>query len=263
MYRIKATKDGFDVDFMLPVNPGSVTPAAFTVQNFTYKYHHNYGSPVIDLEDNKVISATLLPNGKTVRLVLDGYRPGYIYEVRVAGLRAVDGTRLLHDFGYYTLNAIPGGAAAGAVEVEGAMTDARAAPKRPVTMPAAWNGEVDADLLLETEPGMKYKQNYLTVKAGSKVRFTFRNPDDMQHNFVLTSGKKADKVGQVAGTMGLKGVAKGHIPDIPEVLVHTSLVEPDTEEVIYFEAPAQPGIYEFVCTVPGHYQQMRGVLRVE
>jgi len=263
MYRIRATGEGLDVEFTLPVDPAGVKPAAFSVQNFTYIYHHNYGSPVIDLENNKVTSATLLPDGKTVRLVLEGYRPGYIYEIKVSGPRASNGSKLLHDFGYYTLNAIPGGAAAGAVAVGGAKTDSKASPKRPVEMPADWNGKIDADLLLETEHGMKYKQNYLTVKAGSKVRFTFRNPDDMQHNFVLTSGKKADKVGKTAGGMGLAGVAESHIPDMPEVLVHTSLVEPDTEEVIYFEAPAKVGIYEFVCTVPGHYTVMRGVLQVE
>ena len=263
MHTVRATKEGFDVTFTKPVNPVSVKPSAFTLQNFTYIYHHNYGSPVIDLEDNKVTSAKLLPDGKTVRLTIDGYRPGYIYEIKLSGPRATDGTNLLHDFAYYTLNAIPGGAAAGAMAAGSGKTDVKASPKRPVEMPAAWNGEFDVDMLLETEHGMKYKQNYLTVKAGSKVRFTFRNPDDMQHNFVLTSGKKGDKVGQVAGDMGLKGVAKSHIPDMPEVLVHTSLVEPETEEVIFFEAPAKPGIYEFVCTVPGHYQQMRGVLKVE
>ncbi|MFT5990499.1 MAG: putative cupredoxin-like copper-binding protein [Neolewinella sp.] len=263
MYTISATKEGFEVEFTMPVNPATVKSSSFEVQNFTYKYHHNYGSPVIDLEENKVTSATLLPDGKTVRLVLNGYRPGYIYEVRVKGARATDGTNLVHDFGYYTLNAIPGGAAAGAAEVEGAMADTDAAPKRPTTMPADWNGKVDEEILLETAHGMKYKQTYLTVKTGSKVRLTFRNPDDMQHNFVLTSGKKGTLVGEAAGKMGLKGIAKAHIPDMDAVLVHSKLVEPEEEDILYFKAPSKPGIYEFVCTVPGHYLMMRGVLQVE
>jgi len=122
---------------------------------------------------------------------------------------------------------------------------------------------VDADVLLESEKGMKFKHTYLTVKAGAKVRLTFRNPDDMQHNFVLTSGKRGDKVGKAAGELGLKGLAMDYIPEMDEVLVHTRLVEPETDDVIYFEAPSKPGFYEYVCTVPGHYMQMRGVLKVE
>jgi uncharacterized cupredoxin-like copper-binding protein len=63
--------------------------------------------------------------------------------------------------------------------------------------------------------------------------------------------------------MGLKGIAKAHIPDMDAVLVHSKLVEPEEEDILYFKAPSKPGIYEFVCTVPGHYLMMRGVLQVE
>jgi uncharacterized cupredoxin-like copper-binding protein len=263
MYQIKATEEGFDVEFTKPVNPVSVKASAFTIQNFTYIYHHNYGSPVVDIEDNKVTSATVLPDGKTVRLVLDKLRPGYIYELKLKGPRAADGTNLLHDFGYYTMNAIPGGGAAGAVEVEEAVTEEKTSAKRPTTMPASWNGKVDEEILLETEHGMKFKQTFITVKAGQNVRLTFRNPDDMQHNFILTSGKKGDVVGKAAEGLGLKGLASGYIPEIDEVLVHTGLIEPEESDVIFFTTPTKPGLYEFVCTVPGHYMSMRGVLQVE
>lgn len=263
MYEINATDKGFDVTFTKPVNPVTVKPAAFGIQNFTYLYRQRYGSPVQDIQDNKVVSATLLPDGKTVRLELEGLRPGYIFEVKLQGVRATDGTNLVHDFGYYTLNAIPGGADAGAMAATGALDVEKSAAKRPTTMPADWGGEVDQDILLETELGMKYKQTYLTAKAGSKIRLTFRNPDDMQHNFLLTTGKKGDVVGKAAAGLGLKGLANDYIPEIDEVYVHTRLVEPTESDVIYFRAPAKPGIYEFVCTVPGHYQTMRGVFKVE
>lgn len=263
MYNVKATKEGFDVVFTKPVNPVSVKASAFTIQNFTYIYHHNYGSPVVDIEDNEITSATLLPDGKTVRLVLDKLRPGYIYELKLKGPRAADGTNLLHDFAYYTMNAIPGGAAAGAMEASDAVTAEKTSAKRPTVMPASWNGKVDEELLLETEHGMKFKQTFITVKAGQNVRLTFRNPDDMQHNFILTSGKKGDIVGKAAEGLGLKGLASGYVPEIDEVLVHTGLIEPEESDVIYFTTPTKPGLYEFVCTVPGHYMTMRGVMQVE
>ncbi|MEO0733081.1 MAG: auracyanin family protein [Bacteroidota bacterium] len=196
MYQIKVTDMGFDVEFTQSVDPATVRNSAFTIQNFTYLYHHNYGSPTVDFADNKITSTEILPDGKTVRVRCEGLRPGYIYEMKLKNLRATDGTALLHDYGYYTLNALPGGAAAGAMAAaSGELAMEKASPKRPTEMPAAWNGKVDADLLLESEKGMRFKQTYLTVQTGAKVRLTFRNPDDMQHNFVLTSGKYGNKVG--------------------------------------------------------------------
>ena len=43
----------------------------------------------------------------------------------------------------------------------------------------------------------------------------------------------------------------------------TALTLPETSDTIFFNAPATPGDYDFVCTFPGHSQLMKGVLRVE
>ncbi|WP_116124281.1 plastocyanin/azurin family copper-binding protein [Lewinella sp. IMCC34183] len=262
MYSVRATETGFDVEFTKPIAPGSVRSSSFAIQNFTYLYHHNYGSPVVDIKSNAVTSAELQPDGKTVRIDIEGFRPGYIYELKVNGLQSGDGTPLLHDFGYYTLNAIPGGGGA-TEEQQQDLAGEESAAKRPTEMPADWGGSFDEEIVLESALGMKYKQQYLTTTPGAKIKFTFRNPDDMEHNFVLTSGKFGDRVGLAALDLGLQGAAKDYIPDMPEVLVHTELVAPETEDTIYFTAPTKPGTYEYVCTVPGHYKVMRGVLVVK
>ncbi len=262
MYAIRATTDGFEVAFTQPVEAANVKPSAFAIQNFTYLYRHDYGSPVVEIESNSILATELLPDGKTVHVRLGGFRPGFIYEIRVSGLRSTDNGRLLHDFAYYTLNAIPGGGS-GDETREAVVDEADGSAKRPTEMPKAWKGEYDAELVLESALGMKYKQLYLTAAPGAKLKFTFRNPDDMEHNFVLTSGKMGDRVGLAAADLGLRGPAIGYIPDIPEVLVHTKLVSPETEDTIYFTAPTKPGTYEYVCTVPGHYVVMRGVLVVK
>ena len=103
----------------------------------------------------------------------------------------------------------------------------------------------------------------MRVKAGSKIRLTFNNPDDMMHNLLIVNPGTADKVAQEAIDLGLKGMENGYIPESDDLLWHTTLLRPHSKDVIYFEAPRAPGEYQYVCTFPGHAIIMRGVLIVE
>jgi azurin len=53
-----------------------------------------------------------------------------------------------------------------------------------------------------------------------------------------------------------------YVPRSDDVLYHTALLEPQKSETIYFQAPATPGEYSYVCTFPGHYITMQGTMRV-
>ena len=85
----------------------------------------------------------------------------------------------------------------------------------------------------------------------------------MLHNLLIVKPGKAGNIGQLALDLGLQGQDKGYIPDSEDILYHTGLLQPNSSDVIYFEAPTEPGRYEYVCTFPGHAQLMRGVLVVE
>ncbi|MEJ1973618.1 MAG: plastocyanin/azurin family copper-binding protein [Lacunisphaera sp.] len=85
----------------------------------------------------------------------------------------------------------------------------------------------------------------------------------MLHNLVLTKPGRGTAVGQAAMELGLDGLAHNYVPDSPDVLYHTALMQPGSSDTIFFVAPAEPGDYEFLCTFPGHFQLMRGILRVE
>jgi azurin len=50
---------------------------------------------------------------------------------------------------------------------------------------------------------------------------------------------------------------------VPDVLHATPLVQPGKEAELVFTAPAVPGEYPLVCTFPGHWRVMRGMLVVE
>ncbi len=115
------------------------------------------------------------------------------------------------------------------------------------------------------EEQMKYDKKMLTVKAGQPVVLTLENPDIMQHNIVICKPGMAEKVGKAADKMAQdpKSVEKHYVPQIPEVLASSILVNPGESYTLEFMAPSIPGDYPFVCTFPGHWSIMRGIMRVE
>ena len=52
------------------------------------------------------------------------------------------------------------------------------------------------------------------------------------------------------------------MPETDDVLFYTSLLQPEGTQSIYFTAPEEPDEYPYVCTFPGHYLTMRGVMNV-
>ncbi len=135
-------------------------------------------------------------------------------------------------------------------------------PKRIIEIPSEWDGEVDVAITIGTEPGLKYDLPSFDVRTGDRVRVTFVNDDDMLHNLVVVRPGTADEVAEDAIALGLNGADMDYVPPSDQVLYHTALLQPETTESIYFEAPAEPGSYTYVCTFPGHAFTMRGVMRV-
>jgi putative membrane-bound dehydrogenase-like protein len=111
---------------------------------------------------------------------------------------------------------------------------------------------------------MKYDQTALRVPAGAMVEIRFRNQDFMQHNLLIITPGSLEEVGAAADAMASASDAaeRQYIPEIPEVLFKTPLVDPDSEYLLRFRAPTQAGEYPFVCTFPGHWRMMNGILTV-
>jgi uncharacterized cupredoxin-like copper-binding protein len=142
-----------------------------------------------------------------------------------------------------------------------AASTAKHLAKRVIKKPASW-GTPDHSITIGTKPGLKFTPEQFQVKAGSKVQITFNNNDDMLHNLVVVIQGTAIQVGEAAMKLGLAGQEKNYIPETSKVLFHTKLLEPHTSESIYFIAPEKPGDYTFVCTIPGHFYTMQGVMKV-
>jgi azurin len=133
--------------------------------------------------------------------------------------------------------------------------------KRQLSMPASWKAP-DQTITVGTRPGLKFDVEKVTVSAGAKIKLTFNNNDDMTHNLVLTTPGDAVEVGNMAIKLGLDGTKMSYIPNTEKVLYHTKLLQPGSEETIYFTAPTKPGDYTIVCTYPGHAYVMQSTFTV-
>lgn len=115
-----------------------------------------------------------------------------------------------------------------------------------------------------------FDKTAFTVKAGQKVKIKLINPADsvtrQPHNVLIVKPGKKDVVGMAANA-GLTDpefmTTKQAVPDSEDILFHSKLIQPGEEDVLEFEAPSEPGEYPYMCTYPGHWMLMNGVMTVE
>jgi azurin len=140
------------------------------------------------------------------------------------------------------------------------------APAATKATPAATESAAPAKKTVELEIAsvgntMAFDKTTLSVPAGSKVHLTMKNngtASAMKHNWVLVKKGTEAKV-------ALEGLEKapdaGYVVPGDDVLAHTALTEPGATADVTFDAPP-PGSYPYICTYPGHYVLMKGVLTV-
>ncbi|HET7217470.1 MAG TPA: plastocyanin/azurin family copper-binding protein, partial [Vicinamibacterales bacterium] len=123
----------------------------------------------------------------------------------------------------------------------------------------------DITLRIAAVPGqLKYDLSELTVAPNQLVEIIFTNPDAMQHNFVLGAAGAFEAIGTAADKLAQSpaGLAQAYVPDMPQVLFSTRLVEPNETARFQFRAPGATGQYPYLCTFPAHWRVMNGILNV-
>jgi len=113
---------------------------------------------------------------------------------------------------------------------------------------------------------MLYDVTRFEVDAGQPVKLEFINPDATPHNLVIVKPGTGDAVGLAATRMAADPeLAKSgqYIPKTDAVLFHTKMVPPIAGETLRFLAPKTPGAYPYICTFPGHWTIMKGVMVVK
>lgn len=116
---------------------------------------------------------------------------------------------------------------------------------------------------------MQFDIKSFNASKGTDFKLTFKNTGKlpkiaMGHNLViLKKGISAIKFGQKVMAAG--GNATNALPEavMDDVIAHTKLLGPGESEVITFKVPMETGAYQYVCTFPGHFAMMRGVMEVE
>jgi azurin len=120
-------------------------------------------------------------------------------------------------------------------------------------------------LALSGNDMMQFDKSELMAQAGEKITLTFRHVGQldrrvMGHNFVLLT--PGTDITGFANEAAAAGESADWIPnDGAQVIAHTKMLGGGQTDVITFEAP-EPGVYDFICSFPGHSGMMRGTLTV-
>lgn len=108
--------------------------------------------------------------------------------------------------------------------------------------------------------------DHFTVKAGEEITITLKNvgelpKESMGHNVVvLTPGTDLADFGGEA----FKAKDEDYIPATfaSSIVGHTKLIGPGESDTITLTFDA-PGDYDYVCSFPGHWGTMKGIITVK
>lgn len=105
---VRITKEGFLMEFTREVDAESAgNPANYVLETFTLIYQKGYGSPEVDQTKPTVVSAEVMEDGRTVKLVIDGVVQGHVHDFDYGMVKSKKGEDPLHRKAYYTVNEIP------------------------------------------------------------------------------------------------------------------------------------------------------------
>lgn len=267
--------NGILIDFTTPLDASVEDPSRFFAQMWNYEFGKQYGSPEYSLAEPKKLghdvltipSIHLLENKTSLFVELPDLQPAMQLHLRMH-LKGADEVAFKTDlfpspmyldqtFEHPGLaQPVAGKPTAIALRVK------RDKEKAPVVTGTPVEGS--KALLVEAAGGLLYKQTLLEASPGQALSLTLKNTDVMPHNLVIVTPGATQKVGEAAFAMLNNPEAgdKSYVPDLPEVLHHIPVIDAETEHLLHFTAPEEPGDYPYLCTFPGHWQVMRGILRI-
>jgi len=139
-----------------------------------------------------------------------------------------------------------------------------------LTLPAMAEEEELREIVMRQDAAnpLAFAEKAFTVKAGEKIKLTLDNEKaaiPQPHNvLVIKPGSLAEvQAAAMAAMTDATYMTDGCVPESDNILHIIKLVQPGQKDSVEFEAPAEAGDYPFVCTFPGHWTMMHGILTVE
>jgi azurin len=272
---IHVHENGVLVRFAEPLDPAVASDAAnHFVQSWNYRYGPAYGSPEFSSRHRsmrghdvmKIDSAYVLEDGRTLFLELPDVQP-----VNQLYLRLQSNAGVFQDV-FATVNALdePFSAFPGhrplakTIEPHPIHADLAMAT-RSVPNPHRSKIAGARNVTVKTAGNLSFATRTLRVRAGEPIALTLSNPDVVPHNWALLRPGTLEAVGTLADRLisDPDAALRHYIPETDDVLAYIDVVSPREKSTIWFEAPAQPGRYPYLCTFPGHWKAMNGELIVE
>ncbi len=267
-------ENGIRLSFSEPIDSEQASdPHSHFVQAWNYRFSGAYGSPEyshrqLGLRGHDVMpiqSATVLDQGHGLFLEIRD-----LQRVNQLHLLVNTGQHADHDL-FMTVNHLdepfsefPTYETYKKVELPHPML---ADLKRPMTTKRNPFGKPIQNAREETMQAAKnlmFDRQHFEVEAGEAIRLTFKNPDAVPHNWALLTPGSLREVGELCNRLisDPDAVANHYIPKTDKVVAFTDVVEPYSEQTIYFHAPKEPGRYPYLCTFPGHWMVMNGWMEV-
>ena len=117
---------------------------------------------------------------------------------------------------------------------------------------------------IEAVEGLQFNPARISMKRGEQLELKFTNtdPNDQPHNLVIIEPGSLKSIQDASLKIGADAIEKHYVPDHKAVLAATKLVQADKTETVSF-VPKNKGVYQFVCTFPGHAAVMYGAIYVD
>ncbi len=271
--------NGIRIDFATRLDPDSSGDLArYFAHAWNYEYAKRYGSPEFSAKTPQslghdpveVRSVTLLEDGKSIFVEMPAMEPVMQLHIRMH-LVAENGTEFKTDLFASPLflgEHFTGDGLADPVKGKPSAIALRVARPEKEESGNTESGkfrEGERELVVDAIGGLQYAQKEFEVERGQAIAFRLRNTDVMPHNLVLVKPGAMPLVGEASFKMlnDPEAGKKHYVPDLPEVLHHVPVINPGTEHILHFIAPTEPGDYPYICTFPGHWMAMNGILRVK
>jgi azurin len=140
------------------------------------------------------------------------------------------------------------------------------AEKTATTVPGIEKLAFTDTIQLKANENMRFDKELFRVRAGKKISLIFKNTGaksaaSMAHNVViLQSGVDIADFADVAHN----AKAEQYVPSSLDSLIiaHTKLVGAGDSDQVNFIIP-KPGVYDFICSFPGHWGTMQGKIVAE